>query len=307
MHSLLLMIRDLEPDNWTEKVILEHPLLRGLLVEGFASEPPIIADGAKLDQLFAPADLIQVVDADYSQSVVIETVRAGRNLVVQGPPGTGKSQTIANIVAAAVHDGMTVLFVAEKMAALNVVYDRLRKVGLSDICLELHSRGANKRLVAEELDRTLKSHAIPPDAEAEAARIAEVRDYLNQVTERLHAPIGNSGLSPYRTLSLLIVASEKGITAEPDLVKEAAGWSGADFAAISETTGRLAELTETAGPRDEHPYFGVRATLLQPFELERLASELPELVRTATELADYVEQFANYLSLPSEPTLDLSS
>jgi primosomal protein N' len=62
-----------------------------------------------------------VVDADSSQTRVIEAVRAGHNLVVQGPPGTGKSQTITNIIAAAVHDGQTVLFIAEKMAALNAV------------------------------------------------------------------------------------------------------------------------------------------------------------------------------------------
>ncbi|MGO8070774.1 hypothetical protein AB9E28_35560, partial [Rhizobium leguminosarum] len=45
----------------------------------------------------------------------------GRDLVIQGPPGTGKSQTIANIISSAVADGKTVLFVAEKMAALEVV------------------------------------------------------------------------------------------------------------------------------------------------------------------------------------------
>ena len=91
-------------------------------------------------------------------------VRAGRNLVVQGPPGTGKSQTIANVIAAAVHDGKSVLFVAEKMAALNVVHHRLHRVGLGPICLQLHSRGANKRLVLAELDDTLNQHAIAPDA-----------------------------------------------------------------------------------------------------------------------------------------------
>ena len=153
--SKLLMIRDLDPAAWAEKAVLEHPLLRGLLAEGFNEEPAAIAADAKLDRLFEPSDLIQVVDADSSQTIVIETVRAGRNLVVQGPPGTGKSQTITNIIASAVHDGKSVLFVAEKMAALGVVHARLRRVGLGPICLELHSRGANKRLVLAELDETL--------------------------------------------------------------------------------------------------------------------------------------------------------
>jgi hypothetical protein len=47
------------------------------------------------------------------------------------------------------------LFLAEKMAALSVVHDRLVKVGLRDVCLELHSRGANKKSVLGELARTL--------------------------------------------------------------------------------------------------------------------------------------------------------
>jgi len=41
-----------------------------------------------------------------------------------GPPGTGKSQTIANLIADRIAQGKKVLFVSEKMAALEVVYKR---------------------------------------------------------------------------------------------------------------------------------------------------------------------------------------
>ncbi|MCZ4238094.1 AAA family ATPase, partial [Staphylococcus equorum] len=74
--------------------------------------------------------------------------------VIQGPPGTGKSQTIANIIAAAIGDGKRVLFVAEKMAALEVVKRRLDATGVGDACLELHSNKANKRALLDELRRT---------------------------------------------------------------------------------------------------------------------------------------------------------
>lgn len=140
----LLMVRDLEPENWPDRTPLDHPLVGGLLADGFEGEPDDFIGNEKLDTIFSPADLIQVVDADASQTLVIESVRKGRNLVVQGPPGTGKSQTITNIIASAVHDGKTVLFMAEKMAALNVVHRNLTNAGLDDICLELHSRSANK-------------------------------------------------------------------------------------------------------------------------------------------------------------------
>ena len=124
--SKFLIMRDLEPANWPGNALVERPLVRGLLFEGLASAPPLLPDDARLDALLQPADLVHVVDADSSQTRVIESVRAGRNLIVHGPPGTGKSQTITNMIAAAVHAGKSVLFVAEKMAALNVVHDRLR-------------------------------------------------------------------------------------------------------------------------------------------------------------------------------------
>src|SRR5262249_61747270 len=100
-------------------------------------------------------DLHQVVDADSSQLLAILDVSKGRNLVIQGPPGTGKSQTITNLIASALGAGRTVLFVAEKLAALEVVKRRLDAVGLGDACLELHSRNTRKKAVLEELRRTL--------------------------------------------------------------------------------------------------------------------------------------------------------
>ncbi|MGA7383133.1 MAG: DUF4011 domain-containing protein, partial [Methylocella sp.] len=195
--SKQLMMRDLEPGNWPDNALVSHPLLRGLLGGGFAAEPPVLPGEARLDEILNPADLIHVAEADSSQTRIIETVRAGQNLVVQGPPATGKSQTITNIIVAAVHDGQTVLFVAEKMAALNVVYDRLDKVGLDDICLELHSRAANKRLVAERLGRTLQAAAGASPTDETARQLSAARDRLNQAATRLHAEIGDTAMTPY--------------------------------------------------------------------------------------------------------------
>ena len=135
----LMMLRDLDPENWNEQSLLANKLITGLLADGFEPEPPLFRDDDNLDQKLPPERILHVVDADSSQSKVIEEVRSGRNLVVQGPPGTGKSQTITNILAAAAYDNKKVLFVAEKMAALDVVYSRMCKVGLKDLCLELHS------------------------------------------------------------------------------------------------------------------------------------------------------------------------
>jgi hypothetical protein len=145
--SKLLMYRDLAIEAWPDDALATHALTRGLLYEGFEPVEPLFTSNDKLDEVLPPEKLFHVVDADASQAKVIEEVRSGRNLVVQGPPGTGKSQTITNIIAAAAREGKRVLFLAEKMAALSVVHDRLLKVGLRDVCLELHSRSANKKAV----------------------------------------------------------------------------------------------------------------------------------------------------------------
>jgi len=69
----------------------------------------------------------------------------GHNLVIHGPPGTGKSQTIANIIANGLAANKTILFVAEKQAALEVVKRRLSKAGIGEFCLELHSDKSSPR------------------------------------------------------------------------------------------------------------------------------------------------------------------
>ena len=305
--SKLLMIRDLQPVAWGEKSIIDHPLLRGLLTEGFNEEPSPIPEGAKLDELFAPADLVQVVDADSSQTIVIETVRKGRNLVVQGPPGTGKSQTIANIIAAAVHDGKSVLFVAEKMAALNVVHARLQKVGLGPICLQLHSRSANKRLVLAEIEETLNGHTSASDSAVECAKLKGLRDRLNAVDERMHASVSDTGMTPFQALSRLVAASEAGVASYPDLLPEAATWSKSQYASVRLAARQLVEITGAAGPLFAHPYFGVQAVTLQPAEVARLTQPLTDLETVAAELAGFVEQIAGYLGVEQEASLSFCS
>ena len=148
------MYRDLEPESWPEERPLDrHPIVSGLLSDGLRGDPAIWSDEDNVDDILHPRDMFHVVDADSSQAMAIEEVRQGRNLVIQGPPGTGKSQTISNLIAAAVKQGKKVLFVSEKMAALGVVKRRLENIGLGDMCLELHSHKSNKRTVLEELER----------------------------------------------------------------------------------------------------------------------------------------------------------
>lgn len=135
-----------------------------------------------------PICLHNVVDADSSQTEAIEMARSGKSFVLQGPPGTGKSQTITNIIAECLADGKKVLFVSEKLAALNVVYDKLKTAGLEEFCLELHSHKANKKDVITELCRTLKSpkSAVSDSAQKEIEAKIRAQKELDEYAIELH-------------------------------------------------------------------------------------------------------------------------
>ncbi len=105
----------------------------------------------ELDKNFIPQNNYSILDADSSQQQAIAFVKQNNNLIIQGPPGTGKSQTIANIIAELLSQGKKVLFVSQKIAALEVVQNRLNKNGLSSYCLELHSNKINKRNVIQNI------------------------------------------------------------------------------------------------------------------------------------------------------------
>lgn len=151
----LVMYRDLEQNAGRAG---SNAVIRGLAskdaVEGTGAGGGF-PDDRDLGRRLAYKDQFHVLDTDSSQLAVLEAARGGRSLVLQGPPGTGKSQTISNLIAQSVADGKKVLFVSEKMAALEVVKKRLARAGLEDLCLELHSHKTKRKDVVEQLARSL--------------------------------------------------------------------------------------------------------------------------------------------------------
>lgn len=143
-------------------------------------------------------ELHNVVDADASQSEAIEMMKRGRSFVLQGPPGTGKSQTITNMIAECLADGKTVLFVSEKLAALSVVYAKLKAAGLEEFCLELHSHKASKKQVIDELHRTLvaEKKQVSGAARQELEAKRKAQQQLDAYAEELHKvrPVINTTL-----------------------------------------------------------------------------------------------------------------
>ncbi|MBQ6568645.1 MAG: DUF3320 domain-containing protein [Clostridia bacterium] len=141
--------------------------------------------------------------ADASQLFAIESACKGQSFVLHGPPGTGKSQTITALIANALAQGKTVLFVAEKMAALEVVWRRLKRIGLAPFCMELHSNKASKRSVLDQL-RTATEVTKETTAEefaAKSERLARLRSELDSYSSELHKKLG-CGLTLYKIINI---------------------------------------------------------------------------------------------------------
>ena len=161
-----------------------------------------------LDRAYAPSDIICLLPSDSSQTAASLAAAEGRDFVIVGPPGTGKSQTIANMIANCLSVGKTVLFVAEKTAALDVVYRRLREHGLGNHCIELHSNKADRRHFLGQLKAAWEHGGRIDSSEWVAVneRLRVRRDELNAYVEALHCRYPN-GWTPYLALGIGLKAS----------------------------------------------------------------------------------------------------
>lgn len=194
-----IMYQDLDPEGWEEgKSPADHPLIRGLLDPETTIDDPGGFDPSAIDEELAPLDVHHVMDADPSQIAAIEDVKRGRNLVIEGPPGTGKSQTIVNMIAELLSEDKTVLFVSEKLAALDVVKDRLDTVNTGDFCLELHSDKASKSDFLDELERLAKVGEYNPDIPTDTFdRLEQRQSELNAYASALGSPYGELEWTPF--------------------------------------------------------------------------------------------------------------
>lgn len=164
----------------------------------------------ELDSAYAPADIVCLLPSDSSQTAASLAAAEGRDFVIVGPPGTGKSQTIANMIANCLAVGKTVLFVAEKTAALDVVYRRLREHGLGDHCVELHSNKADRRHFLTQLKAAWEHGGRSDHAQWIAVndRLKLRRDTLNAYVDALHKPYPN-GWTPYLALGIALLSKGK--------------------------------------------------------------------------------------------------
>ena len=302
--SKFLMWRDLAPSAWPEASrLLAHPLVSALLGhgQGFDPAPPIADDNEPIDKKIDLAAAIHVLDTDSSQALAVEEAKAGRNLVIQGPPGTGKSQTIGNIIAAAVHSGWSVLFVAEKAAALDVVYGQLKGAGLEPLCLELHSRKATKAAVVSSLDRALRASGAVPLDPGVVDSLRSARDRLNGWSETLHREIGRSGRTAYQVMGQVLQLRAENVKPLSDRLDGPGGWDAEQLRVAEYSVGRAAAAAEKLGVAPiAHPWRGATGKMLTPFDLDRLRQAVSTAGEHIAALSACLDQVRDVLATPQD-------
>ncbi|MCG5470448.1 DUF4011 domain-containing protein [Micromonospora sp. LAH09] len=196
--STFQMWRDLT-DHWPR--FMENPVVRHLVESSGATFDDPARPEHDVEIAVDEADLHLPIPADGSQMQAIVRAERGHSFVLEGPPGTGKSQTITNMIARAVSAGRSVLFVAEKQAALEVVKRRLKQIGLGPFALDLHGRKQSLNAIRQQLRDALDQYDQGGDGTwtavetAYRTRLAPLTEYPAQV--HTTNPVGMSLWSAY--------------------------------------------------------------------------------------------------------------
>ena len=194
---------------------LEHYVENDILADMFGGTTTTIASPRALDYEVDDPEIetkvpFTILDADSSQFAVMVDIANGKSLAVEGPPGTGKSQTIVNVIAAALTSGKKVLFVASKAAALNVVKARLDAVGLGEFCLALRADRSSRKELAQSLkDRVFMDEPEPsPEFARKRKQYREARDEMSKYLNLLASKFGDTELTVHELLGANIKAME---------------------------------------------------------------------------------------------------
>jgi len=300
----LLMYRDLDPKTWpAPHSIAKHPLVRELF-EGSKNPNITLAEEFAIDEPELKKDIPHLIrDADSSQHSALVHALRGQNLVIEGPPGTGKSQTITNLIAAALARGKTVLFVAEKLAALEVVRRRLDDAGLGMFCLEVHSHKTKKGALLNDIAHRLQrrgSFKEPRDLDGQLSIVEDRKRLLTQ-----YAALINKTIEPFQaTIFEILWARDRcgqDVAVHRErlsqvILRQASQYTRANFTEteqfIAVYVQHLVAVLAPCSSINQHPWNWIA----QPLSFDgdervlNLLSEFLDTVRKADEYCDWLQE-----------------
>jgi len=204
--SKIAMYHDLDPKK---RPVAENEIVARLLATTGSGDSTYAETYDTDDPNVAAQVPYLVMDADATQYSALVDVIRGDNLAIEGPPGSGKSQTIVNLIAAALATGKKVLFVAEKLAALDVVKSRLEAADLGNFVLPLQAGRRSTEMVYESIENRIKmSHGDNPTSQshqkAHEKRRAILQGYLGALGEYL----GSTGLTIHQVIGHAIATAK---------------------------------------------------------------------------------------------------
>ncbi|AXJ02546.1 Superfamily I DNA and/or RNA helicase [Cyclonatronum proteinivorum] len=303
-YSSMLLYKDLDPKKWDkrgrENRLYENEVITQIFGEKGENENDLTPDIFEENNVESEkGDQVPLIfDADSSQhSAIMEVIYNKKNLVIEGPPGTGKSQTIANLLATCLKNGKKVLFVSEKLAALQVVRKRLEQAGLGIFTLELHSNKTNRKEVLKDIERRVKSNRFKVQnsfgEEELKQKRAELKNYSTALQHKVNSRIDFTvqelvWKKEYSRQQLIEIAEQ----IEHLKLENAVDLSFEQLNKIKKVLQSLAVYYKQVGTvGSKNPFFGIYLPDLNLFDSSKLFNVVERLKNAAAKLGGTIEEF----------------
>lgn len=205
----MAMYHDIDP---SQPSFPASDIVQSLLAGGDSESASPFADEYEVDRPEIESKVpYLVMDADSSQFSALVDVAQRKNVAIEGPPGTGKSQTIVNMIACALSEGKRVLFVAEKLAALNVVKSRLEAVGLGEFLLPLQAEKSTREQVIDSIRERLEMTNSRPvrEYDEKVRQFRRVRETLADYIDLISSSYAQTELTVHEILGKSIATNPR--------------------------------------------------------------------------------------------------
>ena len=315
-YSKMSMYEELDPEIWKKRgTELGDQEVAQTLFTGSKSDS-LNNESYDVDEPAVNAKVpILVEETDSSQFSTIVDAMNGENLAIQGPPGTGKSTTISNIIASYLYKKKKVLFVAEKKAALDVVYKKLQDKNLDKFIFRLSSTAEKKTSIIEELKKRLELAApsidknFKSDQQAYKEQIKKIRSY-GKILDTEFFEIRKTGyeiLSNLAKYKFFLDKFPKFLKEEP-IIENASKLSKDEFtknlASILDIQEIISKVKIKFKNITSHPWYGLTEDKNNPFEIRELKKSLTFLKDGAKKIEPKIKDFTQTFKLKNFSNLE---
>ncbi|AXE60713.1 putative DNA helicase related protein [[Mycoplasma] phocae] len=268
--------------------IEENSFYKMLFSEGNVNQNSLNINEDNVEKYIDHNKYYHVLSSDSSQEVAIESAINGESFVLQGPPGTGKSQTITNIITELLARGKKILFVAEKKAALDVVYNKLKQIELEDYTIPIHNSSIDKKMILKDLFETLekgRSKFTITNEDIILNQYATNRDFLNKYGKELLKVINPINKNAYQLIGYFLKYENK-----MDLPFQIANINSIDELKLNDLNNKINSYFQTMKLLNfnpaENPWYGIKNTNLTIEEKEIIFKNVEKLLNKFNNLLD---------------------